>query len=147
MATKYFSENEFNIAVRGADEQTIFQTKEINSSGASAKLFNLSSDNFLFFANRETMTKVRTGKPGKRVFTRKFESKSISKVETETIENELSNRNIDSVEIRVPGSEPPQTTILRKRHAAKRRFPCKKRDRRRKRFEFILNRKLRFDNS
>lgn len=117
LTAKYFPENEFNIAVRSADEEAIFQTQEVKSSDASAKLFDLSANNFMFFANREMMSKIRTREPGKRIVTRKFETKSISKVETETIENELTNTNINSVEIQVPNEEPPQTTILRTRHS------------------------------
>lgn len=118
LANKYFPENDFNLAVRGADEQTIFQTREVKTSDASEKLFDLSPDNFMFFANRQTMTRVRGGDaPKNMIFTRKFESKSISRVETETIQNGLPDRNINSIKIEVPGGELPRTTILKTQNA------------------------------
>jgi len=55
LAKKYFSQNEsanYKLSVAGKNNQTIFQTAEVSNADASAKLFNLSPDKFIFFANR-----------------------------------------------------------------------------------------------
>ncbi len=112
LVNKYFPENEFNLAVRGAGEETIFQTQDVKTNDASAKLFDLSLDNFTFFANRQTMTKVRRREPKKLIFTQKLQKQTISKVETEIVQTESSNKNINSIKIQIPDGELPRATIL-----------------------------------
>jgi len=117
LVNKYFSENEFNLAVRGAGEETIFQTQDVKTNDASAKLFDLSLDNFTFFANRQTMTKVRRREPGKLIFTQKLQKQTTSKVETEIVQTESSNKNINSIKIEIPDGELPRATILETQNA------------------------------
>lgn len=55
LAKKYFSQNEsanYKLSVVDKNDQPVFQTAEVSKSDASAKLFKLSPDKFVFFANR-----------------------------------------------------------------------------------------------
>ena len=117
LVIKHFTENEFHLAVRGAGEETIFQTQDVKSVDAGAKFFDLSPDNHVFFANRETMTRVRRREPKKLIFTQKLQKQTISKVETEIVQTESSNKNIDSIKIRIPDGELPRATILETQNA------------------------------
>ncbi|HQU85516.1 MAG TPA: hypothetical protein PKY59_20445, partial [Pyrinomonadaceae bacterium] len=52
---KYFSEGtnaDFNVAISNKENQTVFQTQNVSAKDLSAKLFDLSSNNFVFYANR-----------------------------------------------------------------------------------------------
>lgn len=55
LAKKYFSQNEsanYKLSVVDKNNRTIFQTAQVTEADATAKLFNLSPDKFIFFANR-----------------------------------------------------------------------------------------------
>ncbi|HEX8288657.1 MAG TPA: HAMP domain-containing sensor histidine kinase [Pyrinomonadaceae bacterium] len=137
LANKYFPDKEFNLAVRGADDQTVFQTQEVSGSDATAKLLNLSPDNFIFFSNREAMTRFRTVDETKSLFvTRTLENRpiprvegetklktsdgtsspkinrSVSRVESETIHTYTPKRSVETFNLQVPRGEFPRTAIL-----------------------------------
>jgi signal transduction histidine kinase len=113
LANKYFPGNEFKLAVRRSDGQTIFQTQEVSATDAQARLFDLSSDKFIFFSNREAMMRVRTpGETKSRVIARKFESKSIFRTESETITSDAPDKNLNSIKIELNG-EKPRTAIIK----------------------------------
>lgn len=73
LVRKYFSESEnanFNLAVVNRENQPIFQTNNVTATDSSAKLLNLSSDNFTFFSNREILSSIQGEKRQSMVFSR-----------------------------------------------------------------------------
>jgi signal transduction histidine kinase len=63
LVKKYFSASEsadYRLAVvsGGEQKQIVFQTGDVASADASAGLFDLSFDNFIFFSNRELLSKA-----------------------------------------------------------------------------------------
>ncbi|MCD9187687.1 MAG: HAMP domain-containing histidine kinase [Pyrinomonadaceae bacterium] len=82
LSRKYFSEGanaDFNVAVANRENQSIFQTQKVSNNDATAKLFDLSSNNFVFYANRELMPKKVEGE--------RSEQMVFSRVETLTTSN------------------------------------------------------------
>ncbi|HEX9960496.1 MAG TPA: HAMP domain-containing sensor histidine kinase [Pyrinomonadaceae bacterium] len=79
LVKKYFSASEsadYKLAIVGAQSRIVFQTGDVNTTDATAKLFDLSSEHFMFFANRELISKIE-GEPKRgEVVLRKFESKN-----------------------------------------------------------------------
>jgi signal transduction histidine kinase len=62
LAKKYFSESEtanYRLAVVNRSGEAVFQTERLTATDAEAPLFDLSSDNFIFFANRDAPPRVR----------------------------------------------------------------------------------------
>ncbi|CAN5611889.1 hypothetical protein BH20ACI4_BH20ACI4_34820 [soil metagenome] len=58
LAKKYFSENEsadYNLSVVNKNNQPVFQKGGVEKQDASAKIFNLVPDKFVFFSNREIL--------------------------------------------------------------------------------------------
>lgn len=75
LVKEYFGASEsanYKLAVVNQKNQAVFQTRELTAKDASAKLFDLSPDNFLFYANRELMSSIQ-GERKTMVFS-KFES-------------------------------------------------------------------------
>ncbi len=65
LASKYFPDGDYRIAVLDKINQPIFASGEITAEGdASAAMFDLSPDNLLFFANRDALP--RSGEPNRR---------------------------------------------------------------------------------
>jgi len=86
LASKYFPDNDFKLAVQTKGGDTVFQTQDaVSVPDASVNLFDLSSDNFFIFANRDLIP------PGEKkrevLINQKFESRSgtNSRVETHTV--------------------------------------------------------------
>jgi signal transduction histidine kinase len=112
LVKKYFSASEsadYSLAVVGDDKQIVFQTGDVKTTDASAVLFNLSPDNFLFFANRELLSKIEgepktEGEQKSAKVIKKFESKSSKQMilttehggtqDVEVISNDLSQARI-----------------------------------------------------
>jgi signal transduction histidine kinase len=62
LAKKYFSESEaanYQLAVVNRSGAVVFQTEKLTATDANAPLFDLSSDNFIFFANRDALPRGR----------------------------------------------------------------------------------------
>ncbi|MEO6589149.1 MAG: HAMP domain-containing sensor histidine kinase, partial [Pyrinomonadaceae bacterium] len=78
LAKKYFSENEsadYNLSVVNKNNSTIFQKGEVGKPDASAKIFNISPDKFVFFANREMLPRT-AGEQKKSIVLNRIESTS-----------------------------------------------------------------------
>jgi len=93
LVKEYFSQSEsanYKLAVLNQKNETIFQTQELNASDASAKLLNLSSDNFVWFANREVLSTIE-GERKSMVFS-KFETKQKKEISGELIEKDGNGR-------------------------------------------------------
>jgi signal transduction histidine kinase len=89
----YFSQSEsanYKLAVLNQKNETIFQTQALNASDASAKLLNLSPDNFVWFANREVLSTIE-GERKSMVFS-KFETKQKKEISGELIEKDGNGR-------------------------------------------------------
>ena len=108
LVKKYFSASEsadYRLAVVGAQKQIVFQTGDVGSTDASAKLFDLSPENFMFFANRELFPKTE-GEPknGARVL-KKFETKASRQIFT--------REKRGSSEVEVLSGVPPAAARIR----------------------------------
>ena len=106
LATKYFGENEggaFKLAVTNRSNQTVFQTGQISASDTSAKLFNLSPENFVFFANRELIPKIQGEK--------RTMTLSTSTIQTRTEKKTSENENRFDVKV-LKREEPPRVRIF-----------------------------------
>jgi signal transduction histidine kinase len=104
LVKEYFSGGEganYKLAVVNRQNQTVFQTQELNAKDASAKLFDLSPDNFIFYANRELMSSIQGEKKG--VVVSKFETKS----KTETDAPKIAEGRQSQFELKVKESVIP----------------------------------------
>ncbi len=88
LASKHFPDGDFKLAVIGKDEQKIFQTEDVNAADRSAKLFNLSPDNLIFFSNREILPKVRGVETKGVIINQHIQNNSVSTVETKTFKTD-----------------------------------------------------------
>ncbi|MDQ3799433.1 MAG: HAMP domain-containing histidine kinase [Acidobacteriota bacterium] len=127
LVKKYFSASEsadYKLAVvRGGSggsgqQQIVFQTGDVTSTDASAGLFDLSFDNFIFFSNRELLSKMETRerspegerKPSGMVF-RRLETKTSKKMVV-TRENRIGGSggggDGENTEVEVLSAQTPQ---------------------------------------
>jgi Signal transduction histidine kinase len=87
LVKKYFPDNDYNLSVQTKEGKTVFRSKgETGTADASAKLFDLSPDNYIWFANRDMPP--ASGERKREVYiSQKVESHSItnSKVENQTV--------------------------------------------------------------
>lgn len=132
LSRKYFSEGEnanFKLVVVNGDGQAVFQTQTVNADAAdsSAKLFDLSSNNFVFYSNREMLPNVKGDERQSVVFSR-VESIATANVTTkkETMRIEqgektelpakvrqiLPRERQGNMEIRVQSQNPPNVRIF-----------------------------------
>ena len=106
LVKKYFSENEsanYKLAVSNKENQLIFQTGNLTATDANARLFELSPDNFIFFANREMLPAVQ----GERRKTMVF-----SKTETQKSESNPAQNSNRRVEMKVTTNEKPRVRVF-----------------------------------
>ncbi len=82
LASKYFPENDYKVAVVNKTDQTEFATQEITGEDATAKMFNMSPDNLLFFSNREAMPKMMGERKSGIVIDQKIESHTFTRTES-----------------------------------------------------------------
>ncbi|MGI8642274.1 MAG: sensor histidine kinase, partial [Pyrinomonadaceae bacterium] len=105
LVKKYFSESEsanYKLAVVGSDNQTIFQTQNVDASDAAAKIFNLSPENFVFFANKDVLPSVR-GEHTNMVF---------SRVEKTSVGGKNPKSENKKVEINILNNEKPRVRVF-----------------------------------
>jgi signal transduction histidine kinase len=111
LVSKYFPEGNFKVAVDGKDEQKIFQTHDVNSADASVKLFDLSPDNLIFFANRDILPRVGGVESKDVVINQQIHRSSISTTRIETDKNEEPKKSTSTFKIELNNGEKPRTTI------------------------------------
>ena len=105
LAAKYFGEGDYRAAVTDKSGQPVFQTVSGGTSDASAPLFDLSPDNFIFYANKDLMNSVSSEhKPGV-VMTSKVESHTFNRVESGDAKD-------GTVKIEVKRDAKPRTSIF-----------------------------------
>lgn len=108
LVSKYFSQSEsanYKLAVVNKEQQTIYQTSEINAPDANARLFEFSPDNLFLFANRDMLKKVEGKKLDTMVFSR-YESQQ-SESRTSTAQNTNSR-----VEMTVTTKDMPRLRVF-----------------------------------
>lgn len=115
LAQKHFPDGDFNLAVTGADGQKIFQTNEVTAADSSARLFDLSTNNLIFFANRDKLPRSPTREAnGVFINQSKIQTHTFSTVETESItrtDKLPEKQTVGTVQVRVPDGEKPRTVI------------------------------------
>ncbi len=102
----YFSQSEsanYNLAVVNQANQIVFQTQNLSATDATAKLFNLSPDNFMFYGNQEIFPKVEGNK--KSVIFRT----TTQKIETNTTEKSTNTDSDAKIELKVSSDKMPET--------------------------------------
>jgi two-component system, OmpR family, sensor histidine kinase SenX3 len=119
LVKKYFSESEsanYNLAILNKENQTVFQTQNISSTDSSAKLFDLSADNFMFFANREMISSIQGEKQQKVIFSQiqstTSETSNENKTEIPTIKIPGFNAANSRVEIQMQTDSKPRVRIF-----------------------------------
>lgn len=98
LAKKYFSDSEtanYRLAVVDRGNKSIFQTANLSATDAEARLFELSSDNFIFFANREALPRMRDERKTKIFSATKYEIDANSAVTTDREEISIPNEKSD----------------------------------------------------
>ena len=76
------------MSVVDKNNRAVFQTGEVGEPDASAKIFNLAPDKFVFFANREILPRTDSEK-GKNVVIRQIQTESNSKVSIDKTEEKF----------------------------------------------------------
>ena len=106
LVKKYFSQSEsanYKLAVTSKENQTIFQTENLTATDANAKLFELSPDNFIVFANRDILPTVQGERREMRVF---------SKNESQKNESISVQSSSNRVEMQVTTSDQPRLKVF-----------------------------------
>lgn len=107
LSKRYFSESDnanYKLAVVNDEKQTIFQTQSLTATDSSAKLFDLSASNFMFFANRE-MVSANEG--------RKRQSVIYSRVESVSSTATMANKTQIAIEKEQNNSNNSQTFTIK----------------------------------
>lgn len=83
LASKYFPDGEYNIAVANKSKEPIFGANRVaGEPDAKAALLDLTPDNFIFFANRDIMPKDVGEQRSGIVVNQRLESHSLTRTET-----------------------------------------------------------------
>lgn len=83
LVQKYFPEGDLNVSIASKAGDAIFQTGAIVGEGdASAPLLSLAPDNFIFFSNRELLSKIEGEKGKSVVLNQRVESHTLTRTET-----------------------------------------------------------------
>jgi signal transduction histidine kinase len=95
LTTKYFGDGEFRVGVDDRDGTPVIAAVSTESADATAKLLDLSPDNFLFFANKELMSSLGEKREGvvlnSRVESRSFTNRSDADDNPKTFKIEVQN--------------------------------------------------------
>ena len=104
LTTKYFGDGEFRVGVNDKNGQQVVASVKGESADAAAKLLDLSSDNFIFFANKDLMSAIGPRREVA-VMNSRVESHTFSRVET-------SDNNAKTVKIEVQSGAKPRTQVF-----------------------------------
>ncbi|MFM9903749.1 MAG: sensor histidine kinase [Pyrinomonadaceae bacterium] len=83
LTAKYFGDGEFLASVTDKTGESVFQTVSGDARDATAPLFDLAPDNFIFYANKDLMDKIGERRPDVMV-SQKVETHSFNRVESNT---------------------------------------------------------------
>lgn len=128
LSNKYFSEGDnanYNVAITNKENQAIFQTQNVNAEDSSAKLFDLSSNNFVFFANRDLMPKTVEGEKSQQMVFSRVETINVTRKDQKTTLEQGTTRELPErvlqmlpkdkqgkVEIRVQSQNAPNVRVF-----------------------------------
>lgn len=107
LTAKYFGEGEYRAAVTDKAGQAVFQAVKGGTSDATAPIFDLSPDNFVFFTNKDLMNSVSGERHSSIYMTSKVESHTLNKTKTVSDEN-----NSGSVKVEVKRSATPGASVF-----------------------------------
>ncbi len=82
LAAKYFGDGDFQTAVTDKAGQSVYNAIRGSSSDATAPLFDLSPDNFIYFANKDLINSVSKERHSSVVLTSKVENRTMGQSET-----------------------------------------------------------------
>lgn len=108
LAKKYFSDREtanYRLAVVDRGGKAVFQTGNLTATDAEARLFDLSPDNYIFFANRDALPRV----PGERK-TMVFSTRKIEAETNGAVTSNLEEFSVSGEESILPAKEANEET-------------------------------------
>ncbi len=109
---KYFPEGDFNVSAAGAEGSLKYgRARAAGEPDATANLFELSPENFVFFANRELLP-ARIPTPGQATRVARVESQLMTRVEAPPTS---SRANTSAVTIELNDANRPRTTLVASR--------------------------------
>lgn len=113
LAKKHFPEDDFNLAITGKSGQKIFQTREVTAADSSAKLFDLSPNNLMFFASREILPRTQNKEANGVIINQNVQTQSFSTVETETVSADKlqEKQTVGTFQLKLKEGEKPRTII------------------------------------
>jgi len=84
LAAKYFPDGDYRLAVVDKGDQTVFATQATvaGDADASAKMFNMSPDNLMFFANRDALPRMMETHRGGVVINERIENHTFARTES-----------------------------------------------------------------
>ncbi|CAN5375724.1 hypothetical protein BH10ACI1_BH10ACI1_26120 [soil metagenome] len=106
LVKKYFSQSEsadYKLAIINRENQTVFQTANLTSPDANARLFEFSPENFVFFGNREMFRTVESEKRSTVLF---------SKAESQNNEAQTKQNSNSRIEMTVTTNELPRVRVI-----------------------------------
>jgi len=104
LTAKYFGDGEFRVGISDKSGQSILTEVTPEQADAKARLFDLSPDNFIFYANKDLMRSI--GEPRERNIVLN------SKVESRSITSESNDGNSKTVTIKVQDPGKPRTQVF-----------------------------------
>ncbi|HKP70538.1 MAG TPA: HAMP domain-containing sensor histidine kinase, partial [Pyrinomonadaceae bacterium] len=104
LASKYFPEHDFKVAVIDDTGQRVFATADVATPDASVRLFDMSPDNLMFFAGH---TAIRKRSPDNEniVLDQRVESHTFTRSETKTGQFKTDDGGTFTVQLKRPGPE------------------------------------------
>ena len=88
LISKYFPEGDFRVAVVNKDGEPVFQPLSSETTDAAAPLFDLSPENFVFFANKDLLKSIDAEKQKSVVLNQRVETRSFDAITTNGDEKE-----------------------------------------------------------
>lgn len=82
LVQRYFPEGDFKVDVLNRTEHPVFATQDLTASDATAKMFNMSPDNLLFFAARDALPKTTEERRADVVIDQRVESHTFTRTES-----------------------------------------------------------------
>lgn len=102
----HFTENDFNISIVDKDQTAVFASQPAaNGIDAKAGMFDVSPDNFIFYANKDLVSSDQKERKDRLVINSRIESHTLRSVQTESKPN-------STVSIEVKPDERPKTSVF-----------------------------------
>ncbi|MEO6656381.1 MAG: HAMP domain-containing sensor histidine kinase, partial [Pyrinomonadaceae bacterium] len=105
LTAKYFGDGEFHAAVVDKAGSAVFQSVNGETSDATAPMFDLSPDNFIFYANKDLMSSIGGEKHQEMMVNSRIESHTFNRLQA-------SGDNQGTVKIEVKKDGLPRTSVF-----------------------------------